>query len=164
MNTRGDAEVEQEGANPLHFVTIEEMRRLGLRLVGYSAKQLQKAKTKRRNRWFKQAFGITHLTAAHVYRGLQTTHVEEAKIAGSDQALINFLMGVFYLRKYPMESDLERTFGYSETEKSSRNGSKQPLSMMPKDSLPRYLCPANMCQTTTILLRLTKCWPELKLT
>ena len=40
MNTRGDAEVEQEGANPLHFVTIEEMRRLGPQPNSWSANNL----------------------------------------------------------------------------------------------------------------------------
>ena len=99
---------------PLHFVTVEEMRRVGLQLSGYSAKKIRRAKTPKGNSWFKKTYGISHLTASHVYRDLQTTDLKDAKIIGSVKQLRNFLMGVFYLKKYPTEADLERTFGYCE--------------------------------------------------
>ena len=98
----------------IHFVSVEQIRREGLLFARYRRKQIRKAKPSVRVKWFKRAFGITHLTAAHVYRDLQTTDVEDAKIKGSPKQLENFLMALFYMKKYPFNNDLEREFGYTE--------------------------------------------------
>ena len=97
-----------------HFVTVEQMRREGLLFAKYRKKQIRKAKPSVRVKWFKRAFGITHLTAAHVYRDLQTTDLEDAKIKGGPKQLENFLMALFFLKKYPYNGDMEREFGYTE--------------------------------------------------
>ena len=112
LENQHDTNTSEEEEVALHFVTVEEMRRVGLEIVGYRKKQLKRAKQKRRNQWFKQTFGISHLTASHVCCDLQTTDLEGARIVGSDRDLLAFLMALYYLKKYPTEADLERIFGY----------------------------------------------------
>jgi hypothetical protein len=66
-------------------------------------------------RRFKSQFGVSAATASRVlYADLQTTSVVEARIQqGNDLQLCFFLMGVYYLRKYPTEDDLKAKLNYS---------------------------------------------------
>jgi len=105
LENQHDTNTSEEEEVALHFVTVEEMRRVGLEIVGYRKKQLKRAKQKRRNQWFKQTFGISHLTASHVYCDLHTTDLEGARIVGSDRDLLAFLMALYYLKKYPTEAE-----------------------------------------------------------
>eukprot|EP00980_Cylindrotheca_fusiformis_P015196 scaffold4205_cov48-Cylindrotheca_fusiformis.AAC.2 len=58
-------------------------------------------------------FGVSAATASRVYADLQKTVVEEARIQGDNNQLRFFLMGLYYLRKYPTEDDLASRFNYS---------------------------------------------------
>lgn len=59
---------------------------------------------------FKSQLGVSAATASRVYADLQTTAAAEARISGDDLQLRFFLMGLYYLRKYPTEDDLEAKF------------------------------------------------------
>ena len=96
-----------------HFVSPEEMMRIGLRLRGYTVKQLKNAKGKANVFRFKHHFGVSPVTAVWIYTDLQTTTIADAKIKRGDLDLKYFLMGLFYLRKYPSEEDLSADFDYS---------------------------------------------------
>ena len=96
-----------------HFVSPEEMMRIGLRLRGYTVKRLKNAKGKANVFRFKHHFGVSPVTAVWIYTDLQTTTIADAKIKGGDLDLKYFLMGLFYLRKYPSEEDLSADFDYS---------------------------------------------------
>ena len=44
---------------------------------------------------------------------LQTTQIDAARINGNELELKYFLMGTYYIRKYPRETDVEYKFDYS---------------------------------------------------
>lgn len=50
-------------------------------------------------------FGSTHTSKPQI---LQTTNIADAKIKGGELDLKHFLMGLYYLRKYPTEEDHAR--------------------------------------------------------
>jgi hypothetical protein len=96
-----------------HIVTSHVMQYAGLRLVGFTNRKIRKANPSKNYRRFKSQFGVSAATASRVYADLQTTSIVEARIQGSDLQLRFFFMGVYYLRKYPTEDDLEAKFNYS---------------------------------------------------
>lgn len=94
---------ELEEASIRHVVTPERIQYLGLRLVGYKRKRLQKSTAKVNYERFKAFFGVSPVTAAEIYHDMQATDIEEAKIDGSRLDLRNLFIGLHYLFKYPTE-------------------------------------------------------------
>ncbi|CAJ1928922.1 unnamed protein product [Cylindrotheca closterium] len=93
-NNDDNAGVDELDEAPVnHVVTPERIQYLGLKLVGYKRKRLQKSTARVNFERFKGFFGLSPVTAAEIYHDMQTTDIEEAK--------------------YPTERDMEARFGFS---------------------------------------------------
>ncbi|CAJ1956085.1 unnamed protein product [Cylindrotheca closterium] len=96
-----------------HLVTPSEMMESGLALKGYSERRIKRAKGKTNVFRFKHHFGVSPCTAVWVYTDMQITNIAGAKIKGGILDLKYFLIGLYYLRKYPTEEELTSQFDYS---------------------------------------------------
>ena len=97
-----------------HVVTAAEMLQAGLELL-YTKARIQRVKNHRTNiTRFNIKFGVMPATACTIYEDLQKTTVVEAKITKPDhKALTQFLISLYFLRKYPTEDVIESTFDFS---------------------------------------------------
>jgi hypothetical protein len=100
-----------------HVVREEEMLQKGLLVVRYDENMLNRCKNKRNKRRFKTSFGVSPATMCKVYIDLQRSDAEDAtmnppismRLVGSETNFKWFLRTIYYLRKYPIEEDFERT-------------------------------------------------------
>jgi hypothetical protein len=116
MDTDGSSSVESDEQNlrVTHIVTANVMLDTGLKLL-YMERWIERVKGDQTNiDLFLNKYGIKPITACTVYKDLQMTDVEEARIVGSRKNLQFFMVALYFLQKYPNREDLERiTFDYS---------------------------------------------------
>ena len=100
-----------------HIVREEEMMQKGLLVVRYDENMLNRCKIETNKRRFKTSFGVAPATMCKIYIGLQRSDAEDTtmnppismRLVGSETNFKWFLRTVYYLRKYPIEEDFERT-------------------------------------------------------
>jgi hypothetical protein len=100
-----------------HVVREEEMLRKGLLVVRYDENMLKRCKNETNKRRFKTSFGVSPATMCKIYIDLQRSDAEDAtmnpprsmRLVGSETNFNWFLRTIYYLRKYPIEEDFERT-------------------------------------------------------
>ena len=78
--------------------TPAEIRLMGLLLVNYTRKQIQKAKTKRNVQWFVGHFGASPAVMAQMWEDLQTTTIASARVSSGELDVNSFLMAMHYLK------------------------------------------------------------------
>ena len=98
---------------PTHLVTAPVMLLNGLRLMGYQDRRIGRAKDKTNQERFLHHLGVEAATACAIHEDMQLTTIEAARINGNELTLKWFLLGLYYLRKYPKEVDIESKFDYS---------------------------------------------------
>jgi hypothetical protein len=96
-----------------HIVTSDEMLHFGLSLLRFTDEEIGRVQMKTNKNRFNDHFGVMPKTACKIYDNLQRTPIEQAKIVGDELNLKRFLLGLYYLRKYPKESEFESIFKYS---------------------------------------------------
>ena len=94
--------------------TADEIMQRGLLLVGYKLKQTVQRSTK--VKWFRENFGSVPIVYAEVLEDLQMAPNLEDRlvVTDPDKDLRHFLHGIFFLRKYPTESDGSPRFDMSD--------------------------------------------------
>ena len=100
-----------------HVVREEEMLQTGLLVVRYAENMLNRCKIETNKRRFKTSFGVSPATMCKIYIDLQKSDAEDTttnpptsmRLVGSETNFKWFLRTVYYLRKYPIEEDFERT-------------------------------------------------------
>jgi hypothetical protein len=100
-----------------HVVREEEMLQTGLLVVRYAENMLNRCKIETNKRRFKTSFGVSPATMCKIYIDLQRSDAEDTttnpptsmRLVGSETNFKWFLRTVYYLRKYPIEEDFERT-------------------------------------------------------
>ena len=108
-----DSESDDDNNSPPHVVTLASMLAFGLKLLGYSLARVERAILPTNKERFLKSFGIEVETACIIYEDMQITDIADAHIAGNELSLKHFLMGLYYLRKYPKEIEIEQKFDYS---------------------------------------------------
>jgi hypothetical protein len=108
-----DHSIEDDVRPVKHIVTVSTMLKFGL-LLFYTEKRINRTKQKATNIGrFQKKIGIHPITASTIYKDLQKTDIDEARIDNpNDKTLTFFLAALFMLKKYPKEDDLESTFDY----------------------------------------------------
>ena len=112
-NNHTGSDTDDDGPIAPHVVTIEEMLSFGLELAGYKEPRVDRARAETNEERFAANFGVATATACTIYEDMQLTTIEASRIDGTPLELKYFLMALYYLRKYPTESDLEAKFDYS---------------------------------------------------
>ena len=108
-----DSESDDDFPSPSHVVTLASMLAFGLNLLGYTLARVERAMLPTNKERFLKSYGVEAETACIIYEDMQITDVAEAKIEGNELSLKHFLMGLYYLRKYPKEIEIEQKFDYS---------------------------------------------------
>ena len=98
---------------PDHLVTAPVMLRTGLLLMGFTEARIRRAKDETNQERFLNHVGVAASTACAICEDMQLTTIADARIKGSELNLKWFLLGLYYIRKYPKASDLESKFDYS---------------------------------------------------
>jgi hypothetical protein len=93
--------------------TADEVLETGLLLVNFTEERIERAKETRNRGRFEQQFGVSAEVAVAVFHDLQTTVVEEARVARSDADIRYFLLALYFLKNYPKESQIEAIFDWS---------------------------------------------------
>mmetsp|Transcript_49 Transcript_49/g.73 ORF Transcript_49/g.73 Transcript_49/m.73 type:complete len:339 (+) Transcript_49:84-1100(+) len=91
----------------------EEMRYEGLLAVNLSVTRINKAMAETNDARFKAHYGVFPSVCCCLWKDLQTTSVEEARIEPKDINLKHFFMALHTLRKYPTEYEREAIFDIS---------------------------------------------------
>ena len=93
----------------LVILTAEEILRLGLRLLRYTNKQIDRYKKESANDKFRNHFGGNPHVIAQIWEDLQTTDIEEARldIDPKYRSCNNFLMALHFLKRYDTEPERE---------------------------------------------------------
>ena len=95
--------------------STDEVLTRGLQLVGYSDRQLGRAKRETQVRRFKVHFGSSPKVCAELFEVLQVTSIVEAKLTNpSVNEFIKYMMTHFFLKTYPTEEELNSRFGVHE--------------------------------------------------
>jgi len=91
----------------------EEMRYEGLIMINLTEARINRATDQTNNERFKGHFGVLPIVGCELWKDLQTTSIEEARIDPDKIDLKYFLMGLHTLRKYPTEIEREAIFDVS---------------------------------------------------
>ena len=101
-----------------HIVTDYEILSIGLVIGGYSDAQIQRCGADTKQYRFKITHGISLLTMCVIYEDLQQSNAVDnttnpsrpMRLKGSETNLKWFLRAVYYLRNYPTEEGMVRSF------------------------------------------------------
>jgi DDE superfamily endonuclease len=93
--------------------TANEVLKIGLRLVNFTAKKIRNAKKATNDSRFGQQFGVSAEIAVMVFHDLQTTIFEDAFVERSDADIRYFLLALYFLKNYPKEYQTEAVFDWS---------------------------------------------------
>lgn len=104
---------DEDDVSVRHLVTPERLQYLGLRLVGYKKRRLQRSTQRVNFKRFLGFFGLSPVSVTEVYHDMQKLGIEEARMEGSRLDLRNLLITLHYLLKYPTYVDMEGRFGFS---------------------------------------------------
>ena len=88
----------------------EQMLYEGLIAVNYTDIRINRATQDTNNSRFKAHYGVFPVVCCCVWKDLQTTSVEEARIDPKDIKLKPFFMALHTLQKYPTEIEREAIF------------------------------------------------------
>jgi hypothetical protein len=93
--------------------TTSEIRKIGLRLVGYKKRWIKRASTKTNIQQFQGHFGSNPNVCAQIWEDLQTAEVEDARVPSESRQIKYFLMAMHHLKGYPTELEHEALFDIS---------------------------------------------------
>jgi hypothetical protein len=96
----------ENSGNEDHGMTImlatAEILRIDLKLIGYTASCMGRAKKKFTIDWFSDHFGCSpQVCCATKWQDLQKTAVEAARVEPKDLSINCFLMALHHLKQYP---------------------------------------------------------------
>ncbi|GKY90941.1 hypothetical protein MPSEU_000066900 [Mayamaea pseudoterrestris] len=91
-----------------------ELLAKGLAVFNVSVAQQERLTKKTKISRFKAHFGSKPKVLAKVWRDLQTTNIQEARIDPTKAFIDYFLMTIYWLKRYPTEEQLAVTFQMSE--------------------------------------------------
>ena len=95
------------------ILTPSEFLKIGLRLVGFKRRRIQRAQPATNIDRFKSFFGSSPRVIAMLWEDLQKTQINEAQVPPQDRKIKYFLMAMHHLKRYPTEcvprQDLPRT-------------------------------------------------------
>jgi hypothetical protein len=97
---------EPEPPAPDHVVTVEHMMHRGLAIARFSPEQIGRFSNETNRQHCIDHFGASPRVCCVIYNDLQLTDIEAAKLTGSESNLTWFLKSMYFLRKYPKESQL----------------------------------------------------------
>jgi hypothetical protein len=95
------------------YTTRDEVLKVGLRLVNFTAKRVKRAKRVVNEHRFEQQFGVSAEIAVKVFHDLQTTIFEDAFVSPSEADIRYFLLALYFLKNYPKEYQTEAIFDWS---------------------------------------------------
>lgn len=101
----------------VHGVTIltaDEMLEIGLKIVQFTALQVQRVKHAKNVSRFVTFYGSSPYICATIWESLQTTTLEDARIPPEMLSVKYFLMAMNHLKQYPTEQDRAARFHVSE--------------------------------------------------
>jgi hypothetical protein len=98
----------------IQIFTIDELLKLGLRMVRYRSKRIRRAKRETNQNRFRKHFGSSALVCALIWEDLQTTTVQDARVPPDSRRIEYFLMAMHHLKLYPKEYEREATWDVSE--------------------------------------------------
>ncbi len=98
----------------VQIFTIDELLKLGLRMVRYRSKRIRRAKKETNLNRFRKHFGSSALVCALIWEDLQTTTVQDARVPPDSRRIEYFLMAMHHLKLYPKEYEREATWDVSE--------------------------------------------------
>lgn len=104
---------DNEQATLFDNVPPNELCLIGLKLVNYRKKRIERANDATNLRRFSSHFGSSPRVLAILYADLQTTSVEAARITQEDINVRHFLMAMHTLKRYPTEDEREAIFDIS---------------------------------------------------
>jgi hypothetical protein len=110
MGDDDDSNSSNSNHGVVDIVTPKQMLSIGLKVLKYSVKQLQRTSNTRNRERFTSHFGSSPRVCAMVYEDLQRTAVEEARIQGSEINVRWFLIAMHFLKVYPTEDQWESLF------------------------------------------------------
>jgi len=91
-------------------ITCSQMLEIGLRLIDKAYFRHRNFLPNKRLGQFKGSFGVHALVAARVYHDAGP---QRLKFDG-ERKVKYFLIALYWMRKYPTETDMANTFGYDE--------------------------------------------------
>jgi hypothetical protein len=94
--------------------TIDELLKLGLRMVRYRSKRIRRAKRETNLNRFRKHFGSSPLVCALIWEDLQTTKVRDAWVPPDSRRIEYLLMAMHHLKLYPKEYEREAMWDVSE--------------------------------------------------
>jgi hypothetical protein len=96
-----------------HIVTVKMILDFGLAIF-FTQDRIGRAGAATNIDRFNLKFGVQPITACMLYEDLQKTALPSARIYNPDDTtLFYFLSALYYLRKYPTESEMESLFDTS---------------------------------------------------
>jgi hypothetical protein len=93
-------------------VTEAQMLLLGLSFVGYDEERTNRTNNNKKSDHFQKSYGVSPLVCSIIFGDIQVRDIGEAKI--SKPTPKHFLLCMFWLKRYQVESMLSITFGYHE--------------------------------------------------
>jgi len=119
--------MEEEDAFEIY--TPDEMLVLGLRLLGWTSRQIQRVQTATNVTRFRAFFNAHPRVCAQLWEDLQTTQLQEANIIRAGRRSVKeFFMAMNFLARYPTEYQREGLW------KVSRNTLKAEIIQWPDDN------------------------------
>ena len=106
MENTQEHDTDPEPPSPDHVVTVQSMMIRGLRIARFIPEQTARFSDKTNRQQFLDHFGASPRVSCVIYNDLQLTDVEDAKLEGNDDNLDMFLKALYFLRKYPKESQM----------------------------------------------------------
>jgi len=97
-------------STPSRELNPDEFLELGLEMLGYDRSRRSKSSKKRNVDRFTSQYGSAHVVVAKLWQDLLTTDDQNARVDPNKADACNFLVALYFLRKYPTEDDLEATF------------------------------------------------------
>jgi hypothetical protein len=92
------------------LLTSDEFLRKGLQLAGFDWYRQTKVSKLTNIQRFKAYYGSNPVVYATIWEDLQLTMIPEARINTNDTDADSFLMGIYFLKSYPTETQLAGIF------------------------------------------------------
>ena len=106
-------------SNSIKIYAPDKILSIGLQLVNFTSKKVDRNKRSANESRFKGHFGSSPYVLAAIIHDLQTTNIQIAKVRSQDFQINQFLMAMNHLKAYPKEYEREATFNISN--KTGRN-------------------------------------------
>lgn len=113
VNNDDASSVDHSIPEGLVIFTEDELLYLGLRLIRYKCRRINRARKATNIKRFRKNFGGVPDAVNALWEDLQTTDDPEAFLEEKDRDIKKLLMALYQIKKYPTEEDRERIFDLS---------------------------------------------------